>query len=296
MAVGKRLRFQIFRRDNFACRYCGLTAADGAVLEVDHIRPKADGGEDVATNLITACEDCNSGKSDIALDAPTVEDVPQADFRAAMKARDSHSTRDPEIAEWVHDLDIAAAVAWHQGFRTESPGLRKTGIFSVSFALAVATGCKAEDIESAAYSAGQVQDADLLAYLAKDEPREAIEEEIAYHEAVKYLAGFIPWEQVRMIWRARAAAGDYCPTIRELTRAAAGQAELYLEEEGRDAESLGRWLNLLPGNEGSIFRMQAAASWDEHWKGRRGHSAHECPDEVLELAISFALGAEAPTT
>jgi len=33
------------------------------LLEVDHIHPVAEGGENDSENLITACEDCNRGKS-----------------------------------------------------------------------------------------------------------------------------------------------------------------------------------------------------------------------------------------
>ena len=38
------------------------------MLEVDHINPESKGGKDDINNLITACFDCNRGKSDITLD------------------------------------------------------------------------------------------------------------------------------------------------------------------------------------------------------------------------------------
>lgn len=87
MAVGKKLRWEIFRRDNFACRYCGRSINDGAILEVDHVNPRSRRGADVPTNLVTACDACNSGKSDTPLNAPPVEDVPQALFRRACAER-----------------------------------------------------------------------------------------------------------------------------------------------------------------------------------------------------------------
>ena len=37
------------------------------LLHVDHIHPKSQGGVDDITNLVTSCESCNLGKSDIAL-------------------------------------------------------------------------------------------------------------------------------------------------------------------------------------------------------------------------------------
>lgn len=74
MAVSKRLRFEVFRRDNHACRYCGKTAPD-VPLTVDHVVPVALGGCDDPSNLVTACRDCNSGKSSVPSGAPLVDDV-----------------------------------------------------------------------------------------------------------------------------------------------------------------------------------------------------------------------------
>lgn len=61
LAVG--LRFDVFNRDGFRCRYCGRSVSEGIILEVDHVRPRADGGTDDLPNLVTACWDCNRGKS-----------------------------------------------------------------------------------------------------------------------------------------------------------------------------------------------------------------------------------------
>lgn len=57
----KRLRFKILNRDSFTCQYCGAKAPN-VELEIDHIVPIAKGGEDIESNLITACFDCNRGK------------------------------------------------------------------------------------------------------------------------------------------------------------------------------------------------------------------------------------------
>ena len=66
MAVGKRLRFEVFKRDGFQCQYCGRTPPL-VVLNCDHIEPVSGGGGDDEINLITSCYDCNSGKSDVPL-------------------------------------------------------------------------------------------------------------------------------------------------------------------------------------------------------------------------------------
>lgn len=60
-AIPKSVRFDVFKRDSFTCQYCGRKAPD-VVLEVDHINPVANGGENDILNLITSCRDCNSGK------------------------------------------------------------------------------------------------------------------------------------------------------------------------------------------------------------------------------------------
>lgn len=82
MAVSKRLRFEVLRRDNHQCRYCGAKAPD-VVLRVDHVMPSAIGGSDDPSNLVAACEPCNSGKSSIPPDAAIVEDVRQDALRWA---------------------------------------------------------------------------------------------------------------------------------------------------------------------------------------------------------------------
>ena len=76
MTISKRARFEVLRRDNYTCRYCGASAPH-VTLQVDHIVPRALGGSDLPENLTTACEDCNSGKSSIPLNAPSVEEMSQ---------------------------------------------------------------------------------------------------------------------------------------------------------------------------------------------------------------------------
>lgn len=86
MAVSKRLRYEILRRDGHKCRYCGASAPD-VPLRIDHVTPVALGGTDTADNLVTACEPCNSGKTSTTPDAPLVADVADDAIRwaAAMK-------------------------------------------------------------------------------------------------------------------------------------------------------------------------------------------------------------------
>ena len=61
-SISKRIRFDVFKRDNFTCQYCGKQAPN-IILEVDHIKPVSKGGNNGMLNLITSCFDCNRGKS-----------------------------------------------------------------------------------------------------------------------------------------------------------------------------------------------------------------------------------------
>jgi hypothetical protein len=67
--LGWRIRLGIFERDGYRCVYCGRSSRETA-LEVDHVRPRARGGSDHPTNLVTACVACNNAKSDQIIALP----------------------------------------------------------------------------------------------------------------------------------------------------------------------------------------------------------------------------------
>lgn len=104
MSVSKRLRFEVLRRDKNTCVYCGATAADGP-LTVDHVIPKSLGGTDHPNNLVTACRDCNSGKSSSAPGAPVVEE-------ARLDARRWKRTLEAVAAERT-DRRLEVVEAWN---------------------------------------------------------------------------------------------------------------------------------------------------------------------------------------
>jgi hypothetical protein len=66
-SISTRTRFEIFKRDGFKCVYCGRTPMESP-LHVDHVDPDSRGGPTEPGNLVTACQDCNLGKSDVPLD------------------------------------------------------------------------------------------------------------------------------------------------------------------------------------------------------------------------------------
>lgn len=111
MSVSKRLRFEVLRRDNHTCRYCGVAAPD-VKLTVDHVIPVALGGLDDPSNLVAACGPCNSGKTSSSPDAPIVADVEQDALRwskAMDRAAEAQQLTDAKAGDFaitvMHDWD-----------------------------------------------------------------------------------------------------------------------------------------------------------------------------------------------
>jgi hypothetical protein len=71
-SIGKKLRFDVFKRDGFTCAYCGAIPPK-AILQVDHIHPVSLGGSNEIDNLITSCQPCNIGKG-----ASSLASIPQS--------------------------------------------------------------------------------------------------------------------------------------------------------------------------------------------------------------------------
>lgn len=123
MAVSKRLRFEILRRDNHACRYCGAKAPE-TPLTVDHVVPEALGGSDDPSNLVAACGPCNSGKSSIPADAAVVADVQNDAIRwaralqSAIEIGRAKRSSDKEFVSTV--MNTAAGLS--AGFFTQVDG------------------------------------------------------------------------------------------------------------------------------------------------------------------------------
>ena len=109
MAISKRLRYEVFRRDNHACRYCGAAAPD-AKLTIDHVVPVTLGGTDDPANLVTACADCNAGKSGSSPDAPIVADLSADALRWGQAMRQA---ADFLLAEYREREDLHARFRDH---------------------------------------------------------------------------------------------------------------------------------------------------------------------------------------
>lgn len=98
--IGKKLRFEVFKRDSFTCQYCGKIAPD-VILEVDHIVPVAEGGTNDIINLITACFECNRGKGATGLSDDAVVKKQHAQLAELNERREQMKM----IAEWRKGLN-----------------------------------------------------------------------------------------------------------------------------------------------------------------------------------------------
>lgn len=111
MAVSKRTRFEVLRRDSHRCRYCGASAPD-ATLTIDHVIPTALGGTDTPDNLVTACRECNTGKSSSTSNADLVQDVKDDSIRWS-KAMQMAADRARQERNQVADYGMAFEEEWY---------------------------------------------------------------------------------------------------------------------------------------------------------------------------------------
>lgn len=165
MAVSKRLRYEVLRRDNHACRYCGAAAPD-VKLNVDHVIPQALGGPDHPTNLVTACADCNAGKTSSMPGAATVADVDQDAFRCAATVKQA-----------VNTLVDSVRTTWLENWRLrhgDQPGPELEREFYERLTIAVWEGRTRDQLIIAARSSamGRGTDVDYFAYHAACEEAE----------------------------------------------------------------------------------------------------------------------------
>lgn len=107
MAVSKRLRYEVLRRDNHTCRYCGGVAPD-VKMTVDHVTPVSLGGSDDPANLVAACADCNAGKSSSPPTSNVVADVAQSTLRWAQAMQ---VAADREAETLAKDTAVRAELA-----------------------------------------------------------------------------------------------------------------------------------------------------------------------------------------
>lgn len=109
-AIGTRLRYEVLRRCNFACYYCGVPAAMGIKqLHIDHVIPVSLGGTNDPWNLVAACWDCNAGKTNGAPTVDLIERV-RGDYCAYVNATELEAQpcvwcKSPVVRESLADED-----------------------------------------------------------------------------------------------------------------------------------------------------------------------------------------------
>ena len=119
----QKARYAALRRYGFKCMACGISREDGAVIQVDHIRPRSKYPHLalVDTNLQPLCRPCNMGKSNIFEDDFTAVSAEQAKVIKRKNRREfaykrlrawvtevwrAHHTAGnaPEAKRWLHSL------------------------------------------------------------------------------------------------------------------------------------------------------------------------------------------------
>lgn len=148
--IGKVTRREILIRDNMTCHYCGKigTFSD---LCVDHVIPKASGGDNSDSNLVCACLQCNSRKGS----------MPAADFFASLtrpintlngpfkelkgpKVQDKDKVKDKERGECEGSVD---EVSWQRnGISLEVTDMYHKDTRKVLMFLGEVTGMKLSEL------------------------------------------------------------------------------------------------------------------------------------------------------
>lgn len=88
------MRFAILNRDNFTCQYCGRRSPE-AILEIDHVHPRCEGGSDDPSNLKTACFNCNRGKATQLISVPLLNkrfDLSADNILVLLALEDAHAS------------------------------------------------------------------------------------------------------------------------------------------------------------------------------------------------------------
>jgi predicted subunit of tRNA(5-methylaminomethyl-2-thiouridylate) methyltransferase len=197
-AISVKSRFEVFKRDSFTCQYCGRGVPD-VILNVDHITPVAKGGDNEILNLVTACFDCNAGKSDRALSDQHIINK-QLD---QLKALNERKEQMEMLAKWRQELQsmeetqiasVAAEINKHLAeankvvqdwyLRTEiKPSLKKYGYIQVLDAVDISASRYLKDVHDHSHRDDFLTKIPRICYWQKreaDNPIEAELRKIAY--------------------------------------------------------------------------------------------------------------------
>lgn len=136
-----RTRFEVFKRDGFTCTYCGRKPPE-VVLQVDHIEPHAQGGEDSFLNYTTACDACNGGKSDIPLSDDSAVAVRRRELDRLHAIREQQAMMlrwQQELANVQDEATTGLANLWKSlapGWEASPTGRQKIAKLATKFGVA----------------------------------------------------------------------------------------------------------------------------------------------------------------
>ena len=108
-------RLACYIRDGLECAWCGDSVEYGAQLTLDHLIPRAEGGGNEQTNLVTSCRRCNSSRGTRRVEA----------FARSVAVYLDHGIKASDIIRHIRetvtrDIDVNAArelIARRGGFR-----------------------------------------------------------------------------------------------------------------------------------------------------------------------------------
>lgn len=202
MAVSKRLRYEILRRDNHACRYCGATAPD-VKLNVDHVIPQALGGSNAPTNLVASCADCNAGKTSSMPNAMPVADVDQDTFRQAAAIKQTTEERRQLISCHIYMVWI-----WAYEKTGHCPTRQQQEWFMEETNKVLACGYSAHvDLTEPAYRAGLHNALDIQSYIK-------LSDQMTSPESVRFINSVHALAEWESAWNHVSLTGD--PTVLEV--------------------------------------------------------------------------------
>lgn len=140
-SIPQSIRFAVFKRDKFVCQYCGGKAPD-VLLQIDHIKPVAEGGDGNVMNLVTACQACNGGKGARLLDDDSIverqrrqiEDLEERRQQLEMMLLWRDETQ--RLSERIHEV-IADHLRANTGFGPNANGMVSVKRWAKKFPLEI---------------------------------------------------------------------------------------------------------------------------------------------------------------
>lgn len=96
-------RRNIYKRDHFACQYCGVQPGSEE-LTIDHVLPRSRGGTSTWENCVLACLECNKRKSD---QTPAEARMPLRKEPVRPVWRPLYARHDMRVESWARFLSEA---------------------------------------------------------------------------------------------------------------------------------------------------------------------------------------------